>query len=304
MVAKHTTSVFERIQELDEQRRRAIVDMDVLNGELLPVDMQQAETIDQSIYILKDHHRNVPRVFIGRETPLRFDPTDRRRAVVPDIAVVTDVDPEPILAYPSTSYTIWEVGKPPDLVVEVASPATYEKDLYEKPGIYESIGVFEYWLFDHTGGIFYGQSLMGYRLVNGSYKRIDLFVNEDGIQSGYSEVLGLNLCAANRDQRAALLNRQPNLVFQEYYNPVQLMFQDPETELYLLNVEGRREAERQAEEARQQAEEARRQAASSLADELDAHGETRAELKEALSELEERNARIQELEERLRRDES
>lgn len=314
MVTKRDTSVFERIEELDEQRRRAIVDMDVLNGDLLPVDMQQAETIDESRYILKDYHRDTPRVFIGRETPLRFDPTDRRRAVVPDIAFAEDVDPEPILAYPSTSYTIWEVGKPPDLVVEIASPTTYEKDLYEKPDIYESIGIYEYWLFDHTGGIFYGQGLMGYRLVDGSYEKIELFVNEDGIESGYSEVLGLNLCAADRDQREALLSRQPNLLFQECYNPVQLMFQDPETGLYLLNAEGRRESERQAEEARQRSErrvgeveDARRrsenrvnEAESSLAAERDSHEETRAELEDARSELDERDARIRELEDLLR----
>lgn len=311
MVAKHTTSVYERIQELDEQRRRAIVDMDVLNGDSLPVDMQQTETIDQSIYILKDHHRNTPKVFVGRETPLRFDPADRRRAAVPDIAFATDVDPEPILAYPSTSYTIWEVGKPPDLVVEIASPATYEQDLQRKPGIYESLGIPEFWLFDHTGGVFYGQSLIGYRLVDGSYEKIELFVNEDGLESGYSEVLGLNLCVADRDQRTALLSRQPNLLYQECYNPFQLMFQDPESGSYLLNAEGRRAAEREAEEARRRAEssereagEARRRAESSLQAERDAHGETRAELEESRSELEERDAHIRELEDRIRRMES
>ena len=166
---------------------------------------------------------------IGREIPLRFDPTDLRRAVVPDVAVADDVDPEPILAYPSTSYTIWEVGKPPDFVVEIASAETYEKDLERKPGIYESLGISEFWLFDHTGGAFYGQGLMGYRLVDGSYERMELFVNGDGLECGYSEVLGLNLCVADRGQRTALLSGQPNLRYQERYNPFQLMFQDPAT---------------------------------------------------------------------------
>ena len=69
-------------------------------------------------------------------------------------------------------------------------------------------------------------------------RRIELFVNGDGLESGYSEVLGLNLCAADRDQRTALLSRQPNLRYQERYNPFQLMFQDPGTGLYLLNEEG------------------------------------------------------------------
>ena len=258
MVAKSTKSaidsVTERVQELFEQKRRAIVDMDILGYDSLPPDMQQDKPIQQALFIIEDRYRGVPRVFIRRDPPIRFDPSDRRRAVVPDIGLAKDVDPEPIETFPSSSYTIWEVGKPPDLVIEVASPSTYEKDVHEKPGIYESMGVPEYWMFDYTGGTFYGASLIGRCLVEGAYEGVELFENEDGLECGYSEVMGINLCVASREQRSALLSRQPNLVFQEDYNPAQLMFQDPETGLYLLNSEGRREMEREAEEARQRAE--------------------------------------------------
>ena len=120
-------------------------------------------------------------------------------------------------------------------------------------------------MFDHTGGMFYGASLIGRRLVDGSYERMGLFENEDGLECAYSEVLGLNLCVATREQRAALLVRQPNLVFQEEYHPVQLMFQEPETGLYLLNYEGRKEMAREAEEARQRAEARAQEAEAELA---------------------------------------
>ena len=199
-----------------------------------------------------------------------------------------DVDPEPIETFPSSSYTIWEVGKPPDPVIEVASPSTYEKDVHEKPCIYESIGVPEYWMFDYTGGTFYGAGLIGRRLVEGSYERVELFENEDGLECGYSEVMGLNLCAAFREHRSALLSRQPNLVFQEDYNPVRLMFQDPETSLYLLNSEGRRDMEREAEEARRRAESRAQEAEA----ELDAERSRAEEAETQLAMLRERIRRM------------
>ncbi len=235
MATKNTTSVFERVHELYEQKRRAIVDMDVLGSEMMPVDMMQAKPQQQAIYILEDRYRNRYRVFIGWETPVRFNPADLRNAVVPDIVFTENVDPEPIRTLPNISYIIWEVGKPPDFALELASPSTYENDVLEKPGVCERIGIPEYWMFDPTGGDLYCQALTGRRLVNGSYEMIRLFDNEDGLVSGYSEALGLNLCCANRDQRSEILSRQPNVVFQQDdYNPVQLMFQDPETGLYLL----------------------------------------------------------------------
>lgn len=255
------------------------MDMDILGDEPLPADMQQDTPVQEALLIIQDRYSGVPRVFVRREPPIRFDPSDRRRAVIPDIGLAKDVDLDPILDLPSNSYIIWDVGKPPDFVMEVASPSTYEKDVWEKPGIYESIGVPEYWMFDYTGGMFYGASLVGRRLVDGSYEKVHLFENEDGLECGYSEVLGLNLCVATREQRAALLSRQPNLVFQEERHPVQLMFQDPETGLYLLNYEGRRQMAREAEEARQRAEartqeaETRVQEAESRAQEAESHAQ-------------------------------
>ncbi len=287
MVTGRVLSVIEYTRQLLEMRSGAIVDMDILGSELLPIDPMQDKPIQQAIFILEDRFRLFPSVFTGWDLPIRFNPTDRREAVVPDIIFVNDVDPEPIRTLTIPSYIIGDVGKPPDFVMEVASPSTYEKDVEEKPGIYERIGVPEYWMFDPTGGDLYDRSLIGRRPVNGSYKIIELFENEDGLVSGYSEKLGLNLCVADRESRARILSRQPNVVFQQGdFNPVQLMFQDPETGLYILNAEGRREMEREAEAARRRAEsraldaEAEREAAESRA--LDAEAEREAAESRAL----------------------
>ena len=50
-------------------------------------------------------------------------------------------------------YVISEAGKPPDLVMEVASSHTPSRDYIEKRVIYAELGVIEYWRFDHTGAI-------------------------------------------------------------------------------------------------------------------------------------------------------
>ena len=287
MVAKSTKSaidsVTERVQELFEQKRRAIVDMDVLGTEALPTDLMQAKPLQQAIFILEDLHKDRPRTLVGRELPVRFNTANRREAVIPDVCFADDVDLELILTPPFVAYNIWEVGKPPEFALEIASPNTYRADVNEKPDIYQRIGITEYWMFDSTGGDYYGQSLRGYRMVDGSYRDIEMFRNQDGLVTGYSEMLKLNLCSAEMEYRAAVLSSQPNFVFQrDDYNPVQLLIQDPETGLYLLNTDGRREAEREAMEARLRAE-SRAQDAESRAQEAEAE---LARLRERINRME------------------
>ena len=131
-----------------------------------------------------------------------------------------------------TAYKLWEIGKPPEWALEVASPSTYQRDIYEKPHIYAMIGIKEYWLFDPTGGKLYGRPLTGYKLVDGAYEPIEIAPNEHGLQSGYSEA---RLCSLERERQSELEAIQPNLVLDEDYCPAQLLLQNPETGLYILN---------------------------------------------------------------------
>ena len=55
-------------------------------------------------------------------------------------------------------------GKPPDLVMEIASRRTGRTDVLDKPDRYAALGIPEYWRFDETGE-FHGASLAGDRLV-------------------------------------------------------------------------------------------------------------------------------------------
>ena len=117
---------------------------------------------------------------------------DFPRCPYPDVMVAFGIDKE--LTDIANGYVIDEVGKPPDLVMEIASHRTGRRDYIGKREIYANLGVPEYWRFDHTGGDYHDAPLAGDLLVDGSYQPVDLATEPDGVVWGYSEALGLSLC--------------------------------------------------------------------------------------------------------------
>lgn len=118
----------------------------------------------------------------------------------PDMIVAFDVAAADIGA--TNGYVIEEAGKPPDLVLEVASSHTARRDYTEKRDIYAGMGILEFWRFDHTGGDYYSAALTGDRLIAGGvYRPVELVTEPGGVLWGYSEVLGLSLCWVNRRLR-------------------------------------------------------------------------------------------------------
>ena len=101
----------------------------------------------------------------------------------------------------NNTYLLWEVGKPPDFVMEIASPSTWRRDLGDKRDLYARIGVGEYWRYDQTGGNFYREPLVGERLVDGKYERFELRRESDGSVWGHSDALNLDLWWTNGDLR-------------------------------------------------------------------------------------------------------
>jgi Uma2 family endonuclease len=63
--------------------------------------------------------------------------------IVPDIAVIKGVP----FAF-VTSWHIGDTGPAPQVVFEIASESTWERDLEEKPGKYAQMGVQEYYAYD------------------------------------------------------------------------------------------------------------------------------------------------------------
>ena len=94
------------------------------------------------------------------------------------------------------SYLVWREGKPPDWVLEVASPSTVGHELDAKRHIYAAIGVPEYWQFDPRGDLFppSAPQLLGLTLANGEYQPLPARF-ADGVQTIRSPTLGLDLRA-------------------------------------------------------------------------------------------------------------
>ena len=163
-------------------------------------DMEQNKHItraDQTLEIW--FHGRREGVLVNGQGYLCPDRRNVRRCPVPDCVVAFDVDPERITN--TNGYVISEVGKPPEFVLEVASRTTGRNDYTTKRDSYASLGVVEYWRFDHTGGRYHDAALAGDRLVGDAYVPVQTIQEADGLRWGHSAVLELDLCWDNGELR-------------------------------------------------------------------------------------------------------
>ena len=114
--------------------------------------------------------------------------TPANQRISPDLLISFNADPA--LYRQDNSYVISRQGKPPDLLMEIASRRTGETDARDKPARYAALSISEYWRFDETGE-FHGTRLAGDRLADGRYEPIAIEEVEPGVLQGYSAVLGL-----------------------------------------------------------------------------------------------------------------
>ena len=159
-----------------------------------PTDaMQQLPHISRAYVVLEDHYRQRPDVLVAGDGYLCYDANDLRGAPRPDCLVAFGVAIPPEDIVDANGYMISEVGKPPDFVLEVASESTGRRDYTLKRDVYAAYEVREQWRFDHTGGLYHDAPLAGDRLVDGVYVPIPVVTGPEGILSGYSEALDLEL---------------------------------------------------------------------------------------------------------------
>lgn len=147
-------------------------------------------------YILTpgDHYPHHPTILIGDQIPIYYGPARPGGGppahVIPDCLVALDVDAAAI--WQRVGYDPIQNGKPPDVVIEVASRSTFRNDNVRKREIYRQIGVPEYWRFDPTGGDFSGRPIIGERLVEGRYEQLPLIEYDAGEVGSTSPALNLN----------------------------------------------------------------------------------------------------------------
>ncbi len=144
--------------------------------------------------ILADWFRQRPDVLVSGEGYLCRTAGEARRSPHPDCMVALDLSIPPLEIELSNGYTISEIGKPPDFVLEVASESTGLRDCTIKREQYANLGVGEYWRFDRTGGLFHDAALAGDRLTpEGRYEPMRLDEQANGSIRGYSPALRLEL---------------------------------------------------------------------------------------------------------------
>ncbi|MDE2786482.1 MAG: Uma2 family endonuclease [Chloroflexota bacterium] len=177
-------------------------------------------------HFLAQHLGNPETTIVGADLYLIPVPTTELTsmagAVYPDLLVAFDADPA--LYYAQNGYVISEQGKPPDFVLEVASPSTGRRDTVEKRIRYAELRIPEYWRFDETGQ-YHGVRLAGDRLVDGRYEPIEIDQLPDGSLQGHSPILNVNLRWING----------------------RLGWYDPDTGEHIATMESEREARIQAE---------------------------------------------------------
>ena len=151
----------------------------------------QERTVHRITHLLWERYEDWAGVFVSGMVYICYDIMDGNRRVQPDCFIAFEVDEEAIRRN-LPNYWVWEVGKAPEFVIEVASPSTAANDLGSKRNLYARLGIAEYWRFDPTGGDLYGQTLAGERLVDGEYQEYELHTEEDGTVWARSELLGLD----------------------------------------------------------------------------------------------------------------
>ena len=166
------------------------------DGMPLPDGEFQAPIYRKVVGTLEVHLADVPGAWVNGNTFIYYVEGNPRRSVSPDCYVVFNLSEaarHSLSIEANNTYLLWEVGKAPDFIIEIGSESTARADLGRKRDLYAELGVPEYWRYDSTGGDFYGEPLVGERLVDGEYVRFELRVENDGRVWSHSEALNLDL---------------------------------------------------------------------------------------------------------------
>ena len=208
------------------------------DGMPLPDGEYQAPLYIRIVGMLRTFFRHVPRAHVNGNTFFYYVEGNSRRFVSPDCYVVFDLSDDALESLSlegNNTYLLWEVGKPPDFILEIGSPSTGNVDTGRKRDLYAELGVGEYWRYDGTGGDFYGEPLVGERLVDGEYERFEMWYEDDGDVWAHSDALNLDLWWRDGELR--------------FWDPVAgewLLTQDEEHDGRLAERSGRLDAEARA----------------------------------------------------------
>ena len=210
----------------------AAVEYPYSDGKIMAEAPRHVDAILNALMTLRNWFAGYPRVHVGAEMFLYYEEGDVSKRLTPDLFVVRGLK-----SLPEPSYKIWEEGRPPTFVLEVASPSTEGRDHGEKKALYASMGVAEYWRF-HPTGILGKPAREGARFEGGVLRGLG-YEPLETVRDGavHSEVLGLEVRVDERPGKDHLLR-----------------FRDPRTGEDLLTAAELDQSRREAESGRHEAE--------------------------------------------------
>ena len=199
-------------QIIDEPIDYASLEYDPFEPDPMPDAMLQEPILRGLLPVLSSRAQaNNPgqHLFDSSNTIVCYDPSNLNVRVSPDYYFAVGIDPA---LKSSGIYRTWVFGKPPDFVLEVASPSTARNDETTKRDIYANMGVPEYWRYDPSGLIdpnqrpLYAVPLIGEILVDGAYQTLPIAPGPEGCIMGYSPALGVSL--AVKDKRLVVYDHE------------------------------------------------------------------------------------------------
>ena len=208
-----TTAKPVRQPTIDEPIDYASLEYDPFEPDPMPDAMLQEPILRGFLAVLSSRAkaRNPGQhLFDSSNTIVCYEPSNLNVRVSPDYYFAVGIDPETVKH--RGIYRTWVQGKPPDFVLEVASPSTARNDETTKRDIYASMGVAEYWRYDPTDLVdpnqrpLYAVPLIGEILVDGEYRPLPITPGPEGCIMGYSPALGVSL--AVKDKRLMVYDHQ------------------------------------------------------------------------------------------------
>ncbi len=156
------------------------------DGKPMAENMWQAKAIMNAA---GDLGAALPTALVAADILMYPEEGNKDNKIAPDVLVGLGLG-----THNRSSYFVWVEGKPPDWVLEVASPSTQKKDRDHKRCRYAAIGVPEYWMFDPKGDVYPPGTprLQGLKLADGKYMPLPWQLAKGG-RTIRSEVLGLDV---------------------------------------------------------------------------------------------------------------
>ena len=155
----------------------------------------QFEPLAYAVEALKRHFQDRADVYVAGNIFFYFEEGRPSKVVAPDVLVIIGAEKRK-----RHSIKLWEEPKAPDFVLEITSSTTRSKDQGTKKGLYQFLGVTEYFCYDPTGD-YLKPPLMGFRLEDGLYVSIPPKVQTESLVIVSSQTLGLDLRAEGREFR-------------------------------------------------------------------------------------------------------